>query len=103
MMKRLNGCVALVTGAGRGIGAAIALAYAQEGAAVVVADLDEANARAVAEQVRSHGVRAEAAAVDVREPAQTAAMFQRVVERFGRLDLLVNNAGVIRVRSLMDT
>ena len=44
MMKRLNGCVALVTGAGRGIGAAIALAYAQEGAAVIVADLDDVGA-----------------------------------------------------------
>ncbi len=103
MMNRLNGCIALVTGAGRGIGAAIALRYAREGAAVVVADLDEASAHVVAEQVRALGVRADSIAVDVREPAQTEAMFQRVVERFGRLDLLVNNAGVIRVRSLLET
>ena len=102
-MNRLNGCIALVTGAGRGIGAAIALRYAREGATVVVADLDELNARAVADQVRSLGVAADAFVVDVREPAQTAAMVQRVVDRFGRLDVLVNNAGVIRVRSLLDT
>jgi meso-butanediol dehydrogenase/(S,S)-butanediol dehydrogenase/diacetyl reductase len=102
-MKRLNGCVTLVTGAGRGIGAAIALRYAQEGARVVVADLDEANARSVADQVRALGVEADSFAVDVREPEQSAAMIDRVVDRFGRLDVLVNNAGVIRVRSVLDT
>ncbi len=103
MMNRLNGCSALVTGAGRGIGAAIALRYAREGATVVVADLDESNARAVADQVRSLGVAAEAFAVDVRDPSQTVTMIARVVDRFGRLDVLVNNAGVIRVRSLLNT
>ena len=103
MMNRLDGCIALVTGAGRGIGAAIALRYAREGATLVVADLDEANAHAVAKQVRALGAAADAVAVDIREPAQTVAMVQRVVDRFGRLDVLVNNAGVIRVRSLLDT
>lgn len=103
MKERLEGCVALVTGAGRGIGAAIALRYAREGAKVVVADLDEANAGSVADQVRALGVQADALAVDVREPAQSAAMIDVVVKRFGRIDLLVNNAGVIRVRSVLDT
>lgn len=102
-MKRLEGHIALVTGAGRGIGAAIALRYAREGATVVVADLDEANAHAVAEQVCALGVAADAFILDVREPAQTAAMIGRVANRFGRLDVLVNNAGVIRVRSFLDT
>jgi meso-butanediol dehydrogenase/(S,S)-butanediol dehydrogenase/diacetyl reductase len=102
-MKRLDGCIALVTGAGRGIGAAIALRYAAEGAVVVVADLDEANAIEVAEQVRSLGVVAESLALDVSEPAQSAAMIGHVMDRFGRLDILVNNAGVIRVRPLLDT
>jgi meso-butanediol dehydrogenase/(S,S)-butanediol dehydrogenase/diacetyl reductase len=102
-MNRLNGCITLVTGAGRGIGAAIALRYAREGATVVVTDVIEASAIAMAEQVRSQGVAADAFAVDVREPAQTSAMVQRVVDRFGRLDVLVNNAGVIRVRSFLDT
>ena len=87
-MKKLDGCVALITGAGRGIGAAMALRYAREGAKIVVVDLDEANARSVAEQVRALGVVADAFVVDVREPAQSAAMIARVVDQFGRLDVL---------------
>jgi acetoin reductase-like protein len=102
-MKRLDGCIALVTGAGRGIGAAIALRYAHEGATVVVADLDEKSAAEVAEQVRSLGAEADSLGVDVREPEQSAAMIEHVAKRFGRLDVLVNNAGVIRVRSVLDT
>ncbi len=102
-MKRLVGCIALVTGAGRGIGAAIALRYAAEGAAVVVSDIDESSARTVAEQVRSLGAETEVLTVDVREPAQTETMIKSVVDRFGRLDVLVNNAGVIRVRPLLKT
>ncbi len=102
-MNKLNGNVALVTGAGRGIGAAIALSYARAGANLVITDLDEANARAVAEQVRALGVASEVFAGDVSDPAQSAAMVARAAERFGRLDVLVNNAGVIRVRSLLDT
>lgn len=102
-MKRLEGSIALVTGGGRGIGAAIALRYAREGANVVVADLDEVNAYKVAEQVREHGVDADSLAVDVRDPAQTAAMVDAAINRFGRLDIMVNNAGVIRVRSLLET
>ena len=102
-MNTLDGCIALVTGAGRGIGAAIALRYARAGASVAVADLDESNARSTAEQIRALGATADAFTVDVREPAQSQAMVARVVQRFGRLDVLINNAGVIRVRSLLDT
>ena len=102
-MDKLAGRVALITGAGRGIGAAIALRYAQEGIKVVIVDVDESNACSVAERARALGVAAESFVVDVRDPAQSASMITRVVERFGRLDVLVNNAGVIRVRSLLNT
>lgn len=102
-MKRLEGCISLITGAGRGIGAAIALRYAKEGATVVVADLDTKNAAEVARQVRSLGAEAESLGIDVRDPEQSAAMIERVAEQFGRIDILVNNAGVIRVRSVLDT
>jgi len=102
-MKRLEGQIALVTGAGRGIGAAIAFAYARDGASVVVVDLDEAGINEVAGRIRTLGVEADAFVVDVREPAQTAAMVERVVKKFRRLDLMVNNAGVIRVKSLLNT
>ena len=102
-MKKLEGYVALITGGGRGIGAAIALRYAREGTKIVVVDLNEANAQNVAEQARALGGEADAFVVDIREPAQSVAMVARVVKRFGRLDLLVNNAGVIRVRSLLNT
>ena len=102
-MKKLEGQVALITGGGRGIGAAIALRYARAGANVVVVDLNEANANNVATQAHKLGTDADAFVSDISEPAQSAAMVERVVKRFGRLDLLVNNAGVIRVRSLLNT
>ncbi len=102
-MNKLEGQTALITGAGRGIGAAIALRYAREGAKIVVVDLVEANVHSVAEQLHALGADVDAFVVDVSEPAQSAAMISRAVNRFGRLDLLVNNAGVIRVRSLLNT
>lgn len=102
-MKRLIRSVALVTGAGRGIGAAIAMRYAQEGATVVVTDLDQTSAEGTAQRIRENGAQAEAFAVDVREPAQSAEMIERVVRQHGRIDVLVNNAGVIRVRSFLET
>jgi len=101
-MSRLNDCVALVSGAGRGIGRAIALRYAQEGASVVVTDIDEAAAREVAGEIRALKARGEAFRVDVRDPAQSKDIIERVAGQFGRLDILVNNAGVMRVRPLLD-
>jgi meso-butanediol dehydrogenase / (S,S)-butanediol dehydrogenase / diacetyl reductase len=101
-MGKLDGSVALVSGSGRGIGRAIALRYARDGAKVIVADVDQDSAKAVADEVKSIGVEADAFHVDVSDPKQSTAMVTRAVERFGRLDVLVNNAGVMRVRALLE-
>ncbi len=94
-MARLDGKVALVTGAASGIGAAIAAAYAREGARVIVADLALHQASAVAETL---GNRAFGLAVDVRDEASIAAAVASAIAGAGRIDVLVNNAGVFGVQ-----
>jgi len=101
-MSTLAGCITLVTGAGRGIGRAIALRYARDGATVVVTDIDAATAEAVVQEIRSGGGTAEALRSDVSDPAQSAAAVDFAIHRFGRLDVLVNNAGVVRVQPFLE-
>lgn len=84
--------VALVTGGGAGIGEATALMFHREGAAVVVADINGEAAAAVAQRINADGDRALAVAVNVAEEGQVAAMVQRAVDAFGRLDCASNNA-----------
>jgi meso-butanediol dehydrogenase / (S,S)-butanediol dehydrogenase / diacetyl reductase len=101
-MNKLANSVTLVTGSGRGIGRAIALRYAREGARVAVTDLDQDSARSVAGEIQSAGGKAEAFQADLGDPDQSTTMVKRVVEHFGRLDVMVNNAGVVRVRPLLE-
>lgn len=93
-MNKLNGKTALITGGAGGIGRATALAFAAEGAKVVVADLQAAAANAVAEEVRAAGGEAIGIAVDVSRSEQVAAMVKQVVAHFGRLDIAFNNAAI---------
>jgi 3-oxoacyl-[acyl-carrier protein] reductase len=89
--------VAVVTGGARGIGAAIVRRLAASGAIVVVNDLrTEGPAAALVEEVRAAGGRAEASAADVSKEEDVAALFRGVAERHGRLDVLVNNAGIVK-------
>jgi NAD(P)-dependent dehydrogenase (short-subunit alcohol dehydrogenase family) len=90
---QLNGKVAIVTGGGSGIGRAIAMGLAAQGAAVVVADIDSNRADVVAAELEEAGAEALALTVDVSQPGQVDAMVKAAVDGFGRLDILINNAG----------
>ena len=93
-MFGLDGRVAVVTGGNGGIGLGMAEGLARAGARVVVAGRDEARSAAAVERLRALGAEAAAVAVDVTEPESCTAMVARAVELFGRLDVLVNNAGI---------
>jgi NAD(P)-dependent dehydrogenase (short-subunit alcohol dehydrogenase family) len=94
MNRRFEGQVAIVTGGASGIGLATARAFAGGGAAVVIADRNEAGAVEVAKTIEDGGGKALGIAVDVSDHFACAAMVERTVSRFGRLDIAFNNAGV---------
>ena len=95
-MAELEGKVALVTGAGRGIGKAIALTLARYGADVAVNDVVAESAEGTAEEVRKLGRRAVALPCDITDSKAVDEMVSKAVEELGRLDILVNNAGITR-------
>jgi citronellol/citronellal dehydrogenase len=110
MGKRLDGRVAVITGSSRGIGRAFALRLAAEGADVVVTGKSETDSdrlpgtiHSVAEEVRGCGRRALALRVDVREEQEVKDMIDRTVDEFGRLDIIVNNAGALWWERVLDT
>src|SRR5271168_220784 len=100
---RLDDKVAVITGAGRGLGAAIALAFAEAGADVLIAARTESQLEAVAEQVRAVGRKAHIVAADLAHPEATAQLATQAVEAFGKLDIVVNNVGGTMPNTLLTT
>jgi len=97
----LNDKVAIVTGAGRGIGRAIALKLAGAGATVVVSDILEKEAETVAEEIKAAGGQSLAVLADVSQAADVARLVEETLAAYGRIDILVNNAGIARDQLLL--
>src|SRR5882724_315915 len=100
--ERLKDRVALITGGANGIGKAIALRFAQEGADVVITDKDATAGVKTADELRALGRKAISAPADVADRAAIEHVVQRVLHDFGSIDILVNNAGIITFGSLMN-
>jgi 2-keto-3-deoxy-L-fuconate dehydrogenase len=102
-MFELGSKVAVVTGAGSGIGWAIAALFAKQGATVAAIDRDEASASAIADAIRGAGGRASAHPCDVADEAAVAAAFRQIEAAHGRADILVNNAGIAHIGTVENT
>ena len=99
-MERLKNRIAIVTGAGQGIGRTLALGLAREGAKVVVADINGENAASVKSEVEASGGTALAASTDVSNEDSVQTMVDESLRKFGKLDILINNAGIFPVSSV---
>src|SRR5580765_4776525 len=93
-MSRVKGKVAIVTGAAQGIGRAVTLLLAQEGARVAITDLHDAQGRDLAGEIAGAGGVADYWRMDVSRESEVKSVFGQIHERFGRIDVLVNNAGI---------
>jgi NAD(P)-dependent dehydrogenase (short-subunit alcohol dehydrogenase family) len=101
-MMRLNNRVAIITGAGQGIGEACAKRFSDEGASLALADLDAAKVAQVAERLNAGGGKAMHVRADVSSKADVDAIVAAALDRFGRIDVLVNNAGITHAAEFLD-
>lgn len=101
--KRFDGRIAIVTGSGSGVGRAIALGLANEGASVVIADLSAERAGSVAQEITSAGGTALPVDVDVADADRVREMVSQAIEKFGRIDILISNAGWDKVMPFVET
>jgi len=95
-MGKLDGKVAVITGSGRGIGRATAVLFAQEGASVVVNDIDPVPAEEAVKEIEAEGGKAVACVANITKADEAQRLMDTAVEKFGKLDILVNNAGITR-------
>ena len=102
MSKRLDGTVAIITGSGSGIGKAVALLFAREGARVVVCDIDVERGAGVRGEIVKEGGEAAFVRADVSRSNEVAKLVRQTVERYGRIDILVNNAGMASLGTVLD-
>ena len=100
---RLKDKVAIITGSGSGIGREMAALFVREGARMVIADIDGESARVAAQEIGADGFESLPVEADISRPEQVDGMMEQTLERFGRLDVLVNNAGIGLNRPFLDT
>jgi len=101
-MKRLEGKVAIVTGSTRGIGRAIAIGYGREGASVVVTGTKAALCEEVAGLIKAEGGRAIGVTCDIADMEDIRSLFKKTLDEYGRIDIIVNNAGVVEFKRFLD-
>ena len=100
-MPLLQNHIAVITGAGSGIGRAIALGYAREGARIVLLDRDEKAAAEAAKEIRDTGAKADSFALDVAKRDDCVAMAKQITDKVGQVSILVNNAGIVRRNGML--
>lgn len=97
------GKVVVVTGGGQGIGMAICFKFAQAGADVVILDINEDSGAKVRDEIRQEGLKATAYRADVSDAADVKKVFKEIIETFGRVDALINNAGIVSTRTFLES